>query len=202
LLERHSNVDVREAVAGNVPLFQNRPGGGLSLPVTSADLGGADGLLGADVLQHYTLVLDIPGARLVLLKAPSVGRGPGAVPLTLLRRDLLLAPVTLDEHRLTALVDTGSSTSMLTARGKIRLGLAPEQTQPNTVEQIWAVGGHSSAVPHRFSEFRIGGLIVPAPVFLMEDVPAAAYDLILGLDVLGRQRLVLSYSGLTLELAG
>jgi hypothetical protein len=32
----------------------------------------------------------------------------------------------------------------------------------------------------------------------MEAVPSAAYDLVLGLDVLGRRRVVLSYGGLTL----
>ncbi len=198
LLERHSNVAVRQAVAGNVSLFQNRPGGGLSLPVTSADLGGADGLLGADVLQHFTLVIDIPGGRLVLLAAGSVGRGPGAVPLTLLGRDLLLAPVTLDGHRLVALVDTGSSTSLLTARGMVRVGLAAAQTGADAVGELSGVGGRSVVVSHRFSAFRVGGVTVRDPVFLMEAVPSAAYDLVLGLDVLGRRRVVLSYGGLTL----
>ena len=197
LLERHANVAVRQAVVGDFPLFQNRPGGGLSLPVTSADLGGADGLLGGDVLQHFTLVIDVPGGRVVLLTAASVGRAAGAVPLTLLGRDLLLAPVTLDGHRLIALVDTGSSTSLLTARGMVRMGLAAGQTGADAVEALSGVGGRSAAVSHRFSAFRVGGVAVRDPVFFMEAVPAA-YDLVLGLDVLGRQQVVLSYGGLTL----
>jgi hypothetical protein len=198
LLERHSNVAVRQAMVDDVPLFQNRPGGGLSLPVTSADLGGADGLLGGDVLQHFTLVIDVPGGRFVLLTSPSMGRAAGAVPLTLLGRNLLLAPVTLDGHRLTALVDTGSSTSLLTSRGMARLGLAAAQTGADAVGELSGVGGQSVVVSHRFSAFRVGGVTVRDPVFLMEAVPAATYDLVLGLDVLGRRRVVLSYGGFTL----
>ncbi len=198
LLERHSNVAVRQAMVGDVPLLQGRPGGGLSVPVTSADLGGADGLLGGDVLQHFTLVIDVPGSRLALLTAPLAGRASGAAPLTLLGRDLLLAPVTLDGHRLVALVDTGSSTSLLTARGMVRMGLAPGQTRGDAVEELSGVGGRSEVVSHRFSTFRIGGVTVRDPVFLTEAVPVAAYDLVLGIDVLGRQQVVLSYGGLTL----
>jgi len=198
LLERHANVDVGVARAGAVRLFQ-QPGRGLSLPVTSSDLGGADGLLGGDVLQHYDIDLDIPNARL-LLGAP--GPAPPAsetVHLQLLRRTLLLAPVTLDGHALLALVDTGAGASILNARGLYRLGLlAP---QDDKVVTLQTVGGIAPARLHRFTEFRIGKLSIAKPTLITQTVPNAAYDLVLGLDVLARQRLRLSYATLTLQFA-
>ena len=199
LLERHANVDIRTALAGTVPLFQRGPGSGLSLPVTSSDLGGADGLLGGDVLQHYTLDLDMPAARLALgaMHTPA-----HAVQLQPLRRVLLLAPVRLDGHSLVALVDTGASASLVNARGLYRLGLAPARLQQDPAAPLMALGGVSAARLHRFAELCIGPLCLAAPIVLTETVPEAAYDLVLGLDVLGRQRLLLSYPGLTLEFAG
>jgi len=201
LVERHANVDIRVALAGPVALFQNRPGGGLNLPVTSSDLGGADGLLGGDILQHYTLDLDIPGATLALGAMHPPAAPPQAVKLQLLRRNLLLAPVLLDGHSLTALVDTGASASLLNARGLYRLGLVPAQVRQDPAIPMLTVGGESPARWHRFAELRVGPLSLRAPAVLTQTVPEAAYDLLLGLDVLGRQRLYLSYPSLTLAFA-
>src|ERR1700678_3833443 len=113
LVERRANVDVGVARLGGVRLFQRLPGGGLSLPVTNSDLGGADGLLGGDVLRHFVLDLDIPGARLALRGPATPSHPRSAVPLQSLRGDLLLAQVRLDGHALTGLVDTGASVSLI-----------------------------------------------------------------------------------------
>ena len=80
----------------------------------------------------------------------------------------------------------------------VRVGLAAAQTGAGAVGELSGVGGQSVVVSHRFSAFRVGGVTLRDPVFLMEAVPSAAYDLVLGLDVLGRQLVVLSYGGLTL----
>jgi predicted aspartyl protease len=199
LLERHANADAVSAQAGGIKLFQGQPGRGLSLPVTSSDLGGADGLLGGDVLRHYTLDLDIPNARLVLRGAVAPAQTAGAVLLQPLRRDLLLAPVQLDGHALTALLDTGAAASLINARGLYRLGLLPARQVHDSLVPMQALGGESMVRRHRFGELRIGAVTVPEPTILTQAVPEPAYDLVLGLDVLGRQRLVLSYPGMTLQ---
>lgn len=176
-LERHANVDVAMARAGGVRLSQGLPGGGLSLPVSSDDLAGADGLLGGDILRHFSVDLDFSRARLML--RPAGDATPGTVRLQTLRGDLLLAPLRLDGHALTALVDTGASVSLLNARGLYRLGL-------------------DAAPSHRFGALQIGALRVPDPILLTLDVAAAGYDLVLGLDVLGRRRFIVSYQRLVL----
>jgi Aspartyl protease len=200
LVERRANVDVGVAQLGEVKLVQHLPGAGLSLPVTSSDLGGgADGLLGGDVLRHYEVDLDIPGARLALHAPEAPPHGDSSIKLQSLRGDLLLAPVMLDGQSLTGLVDTGASTSLINARGLYRLGLVPALQLHDPAVPMQAVGGESIVRRRQFKELRIGALKLDAPTLLTETVPEAAYDLVLGLDVLARQPLRLSYPGLTLR---
>jgi predicted aspartyl protease len=198
-LERFANIDLARARAGDVALFQNAPGGGLSLAVTTADLGDADGLLGGDVLRHYTIDLDMRRGRLALRTAAPAIKPHGAVPLQWLRRNLLLAPVRLDGHDLVALLDTGATTSLLNARGLFRMALTPSQTAHDPPVGVRAIGGTSAARLHRFADLRIGALTVAAPAVLIAPVAEPAYDIVLGADILGRQRIILSYAALLLQ---
>ncbi len=197
LLERYANADIGHAEAGGVALFQRALGAGLSLPVTGSTLGGADGLLGGDVLRHFTLVLDVPGGRLLLLPSPMAG----AVRLSAFRLNLLLAPVRLDGRALVALVDTRASGTLVNARGAYRLGLGEAQTKGDAPAAMAGIGGVSQAVLHRFSRLQVGALSLEAPRLLVTAVPEAAYDMTLGLDVLGRQPVVISYADLSLGIA-
>jgi hypothetical protein len=197
-LETHANADIGVATVAGVPLFQRQPGDGLSLAVTSADLADADGLLGADVLRHYALDLDFPRARLALRPAYQVAPAVETMRLRLLWPDLLLAPVRLDGHDLTALVDTGASASLVNARGLYRLDLTPERVGQDPAVSMMGLGGKFTAHLHRFAELGFGSLTVPEPLMLTAAIPEPAYDLTLGLDVLGQQRVLLSYVALTL----
>jgi hypothetical protein len=162
----------------------------LSLAVTNLDLAGADGLLGGDMLRHVTLDLDFPQATLTLGPA----RVASEVPLRLLWPDLLLAELRLDGCNLTALVDTGATFSLVNARGMHRLGLL---AAGHAVSGS-GLGGRFDVYPRRFTELRIGALVIPNPMLATANVPEPAFDMILGMDVLDRQRVVLSYADLTL----
>ncbi len=198
VLERHPNADVSRASLGGLPLLQRQPGG-LSLSVTDSSLGDADGLLGGDILRHYVIDLDIPNARLALRPGRYAnGFGAGAVALQAWRRDLLLAPVALDGQSLVALVDTGASTSLLNARGLFRLGLTPQRLAGDPAIPVLSLGGRLMAHTHRFAWLDFGALRLPQPLMLTAAVPEPAYDVTLGLDVLGRQRLLISYAALRL----
>ena len=71
-LQTHPNAVVAAASLGGIALYQ-RPGArSLSLAVARVDLGGADGLLGSDVLHHLTLWLDVQAARLTLTAAKTL----------------------------------------------------------------------------------------------------------------------------------
>jgi predicted aspartyl protease len=198
LLETHANTDVDSASIGGTALFQRQSSPGLSLSVANFDLGDADGLLGGDVLRHYTLDLDFPRTQLTLRPANQNVPRPGAVQLSPLRGDLLLAPVQLDGHSLLALVDTGASVSLINARGLYRLGLTPQQLEQDQPLSTMSLGGKFLGRMHRFTQLRLGPLTIIKPWMLADKVPELAFDLTLGLDVLGSQRLLLSYADLAL----
>lgn len=199
LVERRANVDVRVAQAGGVRLIQHPPARAVSFPVTSSGLGGADGLLGGDILRNFALALDMPGQRAVLLPPRALPRAPGGVALQILGQSLLLAPVSLDGHELTALVDTGASASLVTARGLYRLGLTRADMAAGRDVTIWTVGGAVDARTHQFTALRLGALEVARPVLFLQDVPSAAFDIVLGLDILGRRPFLLSYANASLS---
>jgi len=199
MLETHANADVDWATIGGTALFQRPSTPGLSLSVANFDLGDADGLLGADVLRHYALDLDFPRAQLTLRPANQTVPRTGAVQLSPLHGDLLLAPVQLDGHSLLALVDTGASVSLINARGLYRLGLTPQQLEQDQPLSTTSLGGKFLGRMHRFAELRLGALTIIKPWMLAARIPELAFDLTLGLDVLGRQRVFLSYADLALD---
>ncbi len=200
MFETHANADIGSATLGGWRLYQYPAQSGLSFAVTATELGGVDGLLGADMLRHFTLDLDMPRRRLTLGLPSAAAFSPSALPLSLLWPNLLLAPVRLDGRNLTALIDTGATESLVNARGLYRLGLTPERLARDPIAVTLAVGGDFATRLQRFSELQIGAVSLPAPVLQTADVPEAAYDLTLGLDVLGRHEVLLSYAPLAMEL--
>ena len=200
-LERHADAVITHAAAGGVALLQHGAAGRLSLPVTASDLDGADGLLGGDVLRHTSFVLDAAHARLVLLPQARPARHPGVVRLTPWRASLLLAPVTLDGRALVALIDTGASATLVNARGAYRLGLTAAAAAGDAAAAMAGIGGVSAGAMHRFARLQFGTLDVAGPRLIVVPVAEAAYDMTLGLDVLGRQPVVISYADLSLTIA-
>lgn len=198
LLETHPNADVGSAIIGGTTLFQRPSSLGLSLSVANLDLGDADGLLGGDVLRHYTLDLDFPRAQLMLRPAKQSVPRTGVVQLSILRGDLLLGPVRLNGHSLLALVDTGASVSLINARGLYKLGLTPRQLDQDQALSTASLDGKLMGRAHCFTELCVGPLVVTKPFLMAAAVPELAFDLTLGIDVLGRQRLLLSYADLVL----
>jgi hypothetical protein len=196
LLEENRNASVSSVRLGGVALTQRGPGAAVSMAVSrSADLGGMDGLLGGDLLGHLDLDLDVPGGSLTLTDPDCPAPGV-AVVLTRLRRALLLAPVRLDGQDLTALLDTGATMSLLNARGMHRLGIAADYRAQSSHAK--SIGGTFAAEAHRFRSLALGPLSVGNPVVMAYPIAEPAYDMIVGLDLLGQRRLRLSNTGLRL----
>jgi predicted aspartyl protease len=198
-LDQHQNAVVHRLSLDGIGLFQREAGKPLSLPVTSLGLGGLAGLIGGDVLSRHTVLVDRPGGSVSLLP-PDTRIGAGAVPLTILRRFLALAKVTLDGHELVALIDTGASGSLLNARGMHRVGLAPSDAARDPMVSSQAIGGQFQANQHRFREIRFGRLVISGFSMPVLATPEPAFDLVLGMDVLGRSAFRLSYLSARLEL--
>lgn len=199
LAEAHPNADVSSATLGGVVLYQSLPGRALSLSVTDQLLDGADGLLGADMLRHQTLDLDMPKARLVLQPVSEAVPTNNSIPLRPWTRGLLLAPLRVDDQELTALVDTGASGTLINARGLYKLGITPARAAQDPVVSVAGLGGRFRAHIHQFASLQFGELSMPAPLLLTTPVPEVAFDVILGLDILGREQFRISYTSLRLD---
>lgn len=188
-LEEHQNATVERLALGGVTLGQ-----GLSLSVSaSLVVPEADGLLGGDLLRVWDIDLDLPSGHVTLLD-PSCPVSGIAVPLTLLRRSALLAPVSLDGRALTALLDTGASISLLNARGMHRMGLTPEGLARDPASPSMAIGGVFTPRRHGFGRLDFGPLSLKQPALFVTDTPNPAYDLLIGLDILERSRLRIGFA--------
>lgn len=196
-LETHPNIDVNTAMFGDVALYQQSPGQPFTLTVTEQPLGGLDGLLGGDILQHFTLVLDWPNST-AALRNGYTGIPDDFVRLSLLSSTLLLVPVTLDGQALTALIDTGASLSFINARGLQILGQTPARLSQNQTMNIGAIGGAVAAYEYRGTQFHCGALTIDQPILHAAFVPEMAFDMIMGMDILGNQKVQISYSDLSL----
>lgn len=126
--------------------------------------------------------------------------GRDAIVAKALRRFLLLAPLTLDGRELTALVDTGASISLLNARGMHRMGLSPSDAARDPSVASEAIGGRFAANLHRFGELRLGRRVISGFSMALLATAEPAFDLVLGMDVLGRSAFRLSYAAARLEL--
>ncbi len=192
-LDEHRNAIVPGLTLGGLSLFQRTPRVPLSMPVMALDLGPAAGLLGADLLHRYTLEIDVPAGRLLVQDSQACPRAGHAVGFTPWRRFLMLVTVRLDGRPLQALVDTGAGSSLLNARGLYRMGLTQADIVRDPTHEALGLGGTFDVKRHTFRSLQLGGLRIDAPALAVNDVPEAAFDMVLGMDVLGRQAFVVDY---------
>ena len=161
-----------------------------------------DGVLGADALSAYEVDLNL-GRHLVLLYDPS----PCDVPTLPWRRPFeevaaqfsshrhLAFPVTLDGQKITAFIDTGARVSMVNAAVDSRLGITDTdlaQDQP-----LWAKDPppeEANAKKHKFVRLVVAGSALLAPMFGVMPLRLTDAEMRMGLDVLSRERIWLSYA--------
>jgi predicted aspartyl protease len=160
-----------------------------------------DGLLGADLLAHYDIDLDLPANRMVLYRArdcPETGP-PWAAAGAVLQaqrstRDHLIVPIRLNGIVLGATVDTGSEVTVLGTRAAARLGLAAPALARDIVIPVRGVTADGTMRIHRFGELRLGPLQFRRPLIAVAPLPDFVGDALLGIDVLRTRRVWLSWS--------
>jgi predicted aspartyl protease len=161
------------------------------------------GLIGADLLSGYDVELDLPARRLTLYRAQGCGGDyvpwQGAHDVLHARAgdgQSLIVPVQVDGHTLDALLDTGSTSTVVDAAAAARhLDLDAAATAS---ERVGAARGFGIGAPevyrHRFKELRIG-----TERFANVPLAVAAINLndagmLLGTDYFSRHRAWLSWS--------
>lgn len=167
---------------------------GIELPVRSVSVGdlnvtplqgGADGVLGTNVLRWFTVDLDAPDGRMTLyrgepcwLKAPPWPEA--ATPLEGVRVNRygveyphrLLLPIELDGVKAMALLDTGSQSSAVTLALVDRLGISEKALRSDPAVLLSGAGPDTVSAPlHRFHSLRVGAWVAADPVLPVLDLP-------------------------------
>ena len=199
----HQNADPRSLAMGGLALQRHTITHDTSLTVGPLPEMGAgvpvDGLLGRDFLSVFDLQLDLTAHRLTLYDVPGCsGRFlPWTTPYASVAAEspmthALILPIAVDGRRLTALLDTGASASMITLPGVIRLGLTPQSLAGDAGGAARGLGRQAPEMRrHRFASLQIGSELQRDPELWVTSVRVTPIvDALLGADWLAQQRRV------------
>ncbi len=161
------------------------------------------GLIGADLLSHFDLDLDVPHRRLGLWEVlgcseikPDWSGPSGSVPIEILPSRHVSVPVKADDTILNLLLDTGSPGLVLSTRAAARAGATPE-----ILEESRPMSGHGmnersfSGWVHIIARLEVAGEIFgDARAAVVNNGRAQSGDGLLGLAFLKRGRVWVSYA--------
>ncbi len=213
-IERHRDAAVASLTVAGIPLAR-RLGPVRSLPVIPDLAGGADGLLGADLLAGQDLELTGGGLTLILRRVTGcAGLSPQAArpllfpwaeavaPSLAVRPGLFIVPVRIGGTTLRALIDTGAAVSIIAPAAAARLGADEAALAADPPATARGVG--PDRVKLRLHDF---GPLTLAPTGATEPaialgagplwvgrLPPLAFDVLIGMDRLRALHLGLSHA--------
>lgn len=149
------------------------------------------GLLGASLLSRFDLELDVPAAR-VTLWAPGDCPLPAGtrLPLEISRGGEVFCPVQVNGQTLLAQLDTGSRATILTVQSARRLGLGV----PISANTAAGVDGERLPSGHAAVRLSLGDFPAADTPVTIAPIRLERGDLLLGLDVLARFRVLIAYA--------
>jgi len=173
------------------------------LPASSAD-----GVVGANVLSAYDVLIDFEQHSLTL----SVTNRCGAAPTIYQKLRMLdanghhvLIPVELDGEKLEAVIDTGAERSLISLRAACILIADRCRKHDLQSDGAYTINGSSigTIYGYSFHMLRMADVKIPNPEIqvIEESEQAHIPDLILGMNILSRFRLDFDYKARTLFLA-
>lgn len=171
-------------------------------PEQAGEPGAPVGLIGADMLSAYDVEIDFPRRTLTLYAvagctgafAPWTGAydvfapepGPAG---------LFVIPIMLNGQRLRALLDTGANTSSLALTAALKAGAGPQALKGDAPDTyVGSDGVTVAARRHRFETLTVGGSVFRNVTISVRSGDFAAFDMLLGVDVLRSRRVWLSYA--------
>ena len=169
--------------------------------VASVFSGPLDGVLGADSLSSFDIDLDLPNNRLTVYSRQTC---PGAAPawsepyVTIAagrsKADYLFFPVQLDGRSISAFVDTGAQSSVLSTRAALALGVTAGRLAQDPVRVLrGAAAEQVNARVHRFARLELGAEVIRNPEIIVADLRLSDADLVLGIDLVRTRRIWFSY---------
>ena len=208
----HSRGQARIAGLGGtmtVPLvFANIELGGLEVqrvvaeaPLPASRMLSYAGLIGADMLSDYDLEVSLPEGRVRLWRARHCAgdyvRWPGphrTVPLQKTAGGRLFIPATIDGVRLTAILDTGASATLLSVDAARQRGLDLHDLDSDPAIRMRGIDGNALETHrHRFNTLSIGSDTFRNPTIAVGAPPFKQGDMLLGLDWFRHRRVWISW---------
>jgi clan AA aspartic protease (TIGR02281 family) len=173
----------------------------LSLPFGDDAATAPGALIGADVLSHFDLDIDIPHGRVVLYDVHHCAgnflpwhEAYGSVPLEETWGGRLLTTVQVDGHDMHAMIDTGASNTALDSDAAERIGVTRQILAKDVGgEGFGAAGVNFRRAEHRFHELRVGTDRTADPELVVLDRSLREADMLLGFDFLRPRHVWISY---------
>lgn len=204
----HADADPRSFSLGGLALQRRGVDRRVSLTVgdvPGAASGNVDGLLGRDVLSSYDLQLDMVQHRLTLFAVHGCSGGgfipwqppyAGVVAASPMDHTLVV-PISIDGHKLRALLDTGATATLITLPGMIRLGLRPASLAQDRSVALHGIGRQTPPeYRHPFARLQVGDETIKDPMLWVAPIRVIPFvDALLGADWLRAQsRVWLSFA--------
>ncbi|HTI79698.1 MAG TPA: retroviral-like aspartic protease family protein [Acetobacteraceae bacterium] len=173
------------------------------LPITAVQGHPIAGLLGRDFISPFDLDIDFPARQLTLYDVSGCSTGflpwhatYASIPATTPAGAALVIPVSIDGSALHALIDTGASSSLITAPGMARLGLTPELLAHDPSGNGSGIGPAPVFMRrHHFETLSVGPVTTMKPTLWVSPVRVVPIvDMLLGADWLSTRRLWLSFA--------
>jgi clan AA aspartic protease (TIGR02281 family) len=165
-----------------------------------------NGLLGTDILSNYDVDLDFPEHKVLLYKVQGICHTAVAAltqplyPVPMLGKHELLnsgaiIEVSIDGHKLKALIDTGAPNTLLYWDAARRAGLNAANFEHDNHFLAHGIGPNSvEALQHKLAPMDIGDInIRNLPVAIVHQSSPENIDMLLGLDFLTRVHVWLGF---------
>jgi predicted aspartyl protease len=177
-----------------------------TLPVHFSAQPPVAGLLGADVLAEFDIDFDVPHGRMALYRVGGCSaegldehfmtvEHMEAVPTRRTEGGRLVLTAEVDGTNLTAVLDTGSTATIMTAQAAARLGVRPMTLIQDGIDTTHGLDMKDIAARrHRFASVRIGHEVFRDTSIEVADVHLGGPDMLLGLDYLRHRRVWMSYA--------
>jgi len=178
----------------------------VALPASSVDKLGVDGILGADVVAHYALEMDLAGRgwRIAETLGPEAYRGMHApVPIELTAGKAPKLMVRVDGIEMPAILDTGARGTMMNWAAARALGLTPDTPGLKPADAVKGATSHETpSVSATFAMLAVGDARFPDRSVRIADLSVFAAlglaegpAMILGMDAFADRRFIVDHPG-------
>jgi predicted aspartyl protease len=175
----------------------------LPRPLPMVDGVRPDGLLGVTLLSAFEVDLDFPDRTMTLYAgrlcpATVVPTWPGRFSTLDAQssvRGRFIVPIRIDGHAMSALIDTGTQTSVVATDAAAAAGVSPAMLARDPRTELRGAGPDLVATHmHVFADIALGDTVFHNVPLLVADRVAGNPDVILGMDYLAGHRIWLSYA--------